>query len=426
MINYDKFIFDHYDFNKSTKILSLHYSLDDVIHFTETYKFELSSIESEDAALNQAFELLFLIAGVSYYKTYLPKQIEVKNAKINSAIAKFLEKTYRKGLGEFFYVNNLDPKTKIEFSVDTDHIKPAETKHNEGLLVALGGGKDSLLSVHLLGDHDVTTWSLNHKRQLEPLVDRVGKPHIWVDRVWDKKLSELKEQGAMNGHVPVSAIFAAVGNILAVMTGKQDVVVSNEASTSEAGINYQGVDINHQYSKSLEFEADWQKILHDLFGNKKRYYSLLRPYSELQISENFAKIFDNYKDVFSSCNRAYVHTSDRMFWCGECPKCAFTYLAFTPFLEQSKIKGLFNDKNLLLDIALKPTYDMLLGKGEHKPFDCVGTFEECKYAMNRAIHAIPRLKEIYGTQTSTYKVDQVWPDLIPNDIRKSVQNITYP
>jgi UDP-N-acetyl-alpha-D-muramoyl-L-alanyl-L-glutamate epimerase len=233
-------------------------------------------------------------------------------------------------------------------------------------------------------------------------------------------LAKLNQEGsAYNGHIPISAIFASVGTIVAILTGKCDVVMSNEYSANEPTLEYQGVAINHQYSKSQEFERDYQKLLSILFGDSIRYYSLLRPYSEVRIAELFSQsAFDKYKDVFSSCNRAFVHTSDRMSWCGECSKCAFTFLALSPFIERSQLEAIWGGKNLLLDPELQATYKQLLGIEGDKPLDCVGEVKESRAAMRMAQEKYPELKDLYSFELpEDYDFRAEMPSEIPDDIR---------
>jgi hypothetical protein len=231
---------------------------------------------------------------------------------------------------------------------------------------------------------------------MEPLVERVGLTHFWVDREWDPQIEELNRKDALNGHVPISAIFSCVGTIVSVLTGYRDNIVSNESSASEPTMSYQGVDINHQYSKSLQYEQDFQACLSHLFGGSLRYYSLLRELSELHIAEIFSQsTFDKYSDVFSSCNRAFVRTHDHMSWCGQCAKCAFTYLIFSPFIESDKLQALWNGKNLLLDPDHEAMYRRLLGIEGDKPFDCVGEVKEARAAMRLAQEKYPELKDKY-------------------------------
>lgn len=399
MSKYRQFIFESYHFEPSTGALQLHYAMDDKLHFVESYKFDFPFVGYNPDALDRALQALFFIAGTSYYKTYVPPEIIVKQGKIDADIAAFLSKTYQLGLGEFWYLNKLDPRTPVTFPATTDKVEPIENdKPGKGLLVALGGGKDSLVTVELLrGKQEIMTWSVNHRPQLTPLVERIALPHAWVERQWDAQLIELNKQDAMNGHIPISAIFACVGTIVAILAGKKDIVMSNEQSANEPTLHYQGVAINHQYSKSQEFERDYQAYLTHTQGDSLRYYSFLRPLSEVRISEIFANVgFEKYKDVFSSCNRAFVHGSDHMSWCGECSKCAFVFLAMTPFIPRNKLEKLWDDKgNLLLNPELEPTYRQLLGIKGDKPFDCVGDIKESRSAMREAFKQYPELAEKY-------------------------------
>lgn len=398
-MKFQQFIFDRYHFDAASKTLELHYAIDDVHHFVETYRFDFDFTEYDEAALDRALQNLFFMAGVSYFKTFIPPEIVVKQRSLDEIEAAFFSKTWQRGLGEFWYVNQLDPHTPVNFPA-TAQPKPAvELGERAGLLVAVGGGKDSLVSVELLRQSglDIATWSLSHRPQLTPLVERIGLTHYFVERTWDRQLLELNQQGALNGHVPISAIFACVGAVVAILSGRRDVVMSNEQTANEPTLHYQGVAINHQYSKSQEFEQDFQALLGHTFGDGLRYYSFLRPLSEIRIAEIFAQVgFDKYHDVFSSCNRAFVHSSDRLFWDGTCAKCAFVFLALTPFVPRDKLEALFSGKNLLLTTDLEPTYRQLLGIEGDKPLDCVGDIKEARAAMRLAAKTYPELAAKYS------------------------------
>lgn len=383
---YQQFIFKDYHFDEFAKQLTLTYALDETLEFTETYTFGFEFTPYDHKALKRAIENLFFMAGVSYYKMYIPPELVIKKGALDEPTAAFFSKTYQRGLGEFWYVNNLDPKTPVTFPVNATIMQHA-FPGGSGALVGVGGGKDSLVSIELLRQAvpNLTTWSLNHRQQLSPLVERIGLPHLWVERALDPQIQELNKQDALNGHIPLSALLACVGTVVAILAGKRDVVMSNEQSANEPTLTYQDVEINHQYSKTQEFERDYQALLSRQFGDSQRYYSLLRPFSELRIAEIFAKIaFAKYKDVFSSCNRAYRLQSDRMSWCGECSKCAFTFLILTPFIPQEELENVWGGKNLLLDPALEPIYDQLLGIDADKPLECVGEIRESRTAMSMA------------------------------------------
>ncbi|HSX30146.1 MAG TPA: hypothetical protein VLE73_06320 [Candidatus Saccharimonadales bacterium] len=397
-MTYTQFIFENYQFDETTQTLTLHYSFDGQLRLTETYKFDFDYVQYDPQTLDRALQALFFMAGVSYYKMYIPPEIVIKKGELDEQQAAFFSKTYQRGLGEFWFVNKLDPHTPVTFPATTKQVaSPSAQSQGEGMLVAVGGGKDSLVTIEALRDKaDVTTWSLGHKPQLTPLVERIGLPHCWVDREWDRQMITLNQQGALNGHVPISAIFACVGTVVAILAGKQDVVMSNEQSANEETLMYEGVSINHQYSKTQEFERDYQQYLAHTLGDRVRYYSFLRPLSEVRIAELFSvSAYNKYKDVFSSCNRAFVHTSDRMSWCGECSKCAFIYMALTPFLPPEQVQAIWGGKNLLRDPALVPTYRKLLGIAGDKPLDCVGDIKESRSAMRLAAQHYPELDKTY-------------------------------
>jgi hypothetical protein len=398
MSKYQQFIFDSYSFDKNTGLLELHYGYDDQLHLTETYRFDFPFVAYNETVLDRAIQALFFMAGTSYYKMYVAPEIVLKAGQLDPEQASFFSKTYQRGLGEFWYVNNMDPRTPVTFPTNTHSLPSLEGGTvRDGLLVSVGGGKDSLVSVEILRKkHDITTWSLNHRAQMTPLVEKIGLPHAWVEREWDPQIAVLNKQDALNGHIPISGIFACVGTIVAILAGKHDVVMSNEQSANEPTLHYQDVAINHQYSKSQEFEQDYQRFLEHTYGDRLHYFSFLRPLSEVRIAEIFSHIgFDKYKDVYSSCNRAFIFGSDHMSWCGECSKCAFVFMAMTPFVKREKLEKLWGGKNLLLDPALEPTYMKLLGIEGDKPLDCVGDIKESRAAMRLAFDQYPELTEKY-------------------------------
>jgi hypothetical protein len=425
-MKYDSFIFEDYIFEKANKTLTLKYSFDDGLHFEEVYKFDFDFVEYNPEILERALQALFFMAGVSYFKVFPFASIEVKKGTIDKESAEFYSKTYENGLGEFFFVNNLDAHTKIPFPANSESLQSVtNSTSNHGLVVGVGGGKDSLVSIELLrpSAQDISTWSVGHRPQLSPLVERIGLTHYWVERIWDRQLLDINKQGGLNGHVPISAILACAGSVVAVLTGKSDVIVSNESSANEPTLEYMGLKINHQYSKSLEFETDYQEYLSRTVGSSVRYYSLLRSFSEVAIAEMFAKVgFEKYFDVFSSCNRAFVHSSDHIYWDGTCPKCAFVFLALTPFIERQKLEQLFDNKNLLLNPELKNTYLQLLGIEGNKPLECVGEIKETRAAMRLAQEIYPNLSEYVFDIPANYNFRTKSLDRVPEYLRSTIES----
>jgi hypothetical protein len=399
---YQRFSFVDYRFDAAQQQLELHYGLDggsaEALHFTETYRFPFKYVDYDPAALEAACFGLFMMAGISYYKTYLPPQIEIRKGQLTAAQAEFFEQVYRQGLGELYAVNQILPPERIGFPVAEGAAagSPAETP-TDGVLLPLGGGKDSLVSVELLraAKIDFATWTMAHSDLLEPLIQRIAAPHLAAERVLDPQLAQLNRAGAHNGHVPFSAILAFAATISAILAGRRDLVLSNEASAGEANLEYHGLQANHQYSKTLEFERLFQDYLATQITPSVRYFSLLRPVSELRIAELFCnRWLGKYQGVFTSCNRNFKQgNTNPLKWCGECPKCAFVFLIFAPFLPKANLTGLFGGQNLFTKPDLEPTYRELLGIQGHKPFDCVGEIRECREAvvMARATGEYPEL-----------------------------------
>lgn len=415
-----QFIFNSYVFEPESKTLRLHYSIDDAHHFTESYVFNFAFTDYNPEVLDRALQNLFFMAGVSYYKTFLPPEIVVQAGQLDQPAAEFFSKTWQKGLGEFFYTNKLDVNTTVKFPSNIASRQLITVEPSNGLLVALGGGKDSLVSVELLRDNaQLATWSVGHQQQLAPLIERVGLQHYSVERTWDPLLTSLNAlPTTLNGHIPISAILACVGTVVGVLAGDRDVVMSNEASADEPTLTYQGQPVNHQYSKSSEFEKDYQAQLERDFGGGLRYYSLVRPLSELRISELFAQIaLGKYSSAFSSCNRAFTQGQTEMSWCGECPKCAFVFLALSPFVSRQQLESLFGGKNLLLDPSLEPTYRQLLGIAGDKPLECVGEVKESRVAMRMAQEHLPELNKYAFDIPAGYDFRELKPSLAPQEIQ---------
>src|SRR6478672_2471753 len=103
-MSYQQFIFKEYSFDAEAKLLTLQYGYDTALEFTETFRFDFDFAEYDEAVLQAAIEQLFFVAGVSYYKAFVAPEIVVAKGTIDESLKSFLEQTYQRGLGEFFYV----------------------------------------------------------------------------------------------------------------------------------------------------------------------------------------------------------------------------------------------------------------------------------------------------------------------------------
>ncbi|MEQ8033937.1 UDP-N-acetyl-alpha-D-muramoyl-L-alanyl-L-glutamate epimerase [Xanthomonas sp. WHRI 6106] len=336
------------------------------------------------AAVQQALQLLHLIAGVSYYKAAVPPAIAIDSYSIDAGTAALVESVYLHGLGEFAYRNGLNLHGKINFPVSAH--APADAPAlglREHALVAIGGGKDSLVSIEALrqaGVAQTVSW-IGGSQLIRACAERTGLPVLNVGRVLAPELFELNRQGAWNGHIPVTAVNSAILVLSALLTGVDQVVFSNERSASY-GSQIPGTgEVNHQWSKGWAFEQAFGDYVQRHVAADLRYYSLLRPLSELAVARQFAKT-DHYDAHFSSCNRNFHIMGERPVhrWCGVCPKCHFVFLALAPFMPKTRLVKIFG-RNLLDDASQAGGYDALLEFQDHKPFECVGEGRESRAAM---------------------------------------------
>jgi hypothetical protein len=200
----------------------------------------------------------------------------------------------------------------------------------------------------------------------------------------DKNLLLLNEKGYLNGHTPFSAVLAFTTLLVASLYGCNEIALSNESSANEP--NLPGTRINHQYSKSFEFENDFREYVSNYIDPSIAYYSFLRPLNELQIGGLFSDLVEHHLS-FRSCNVGSKTDS----WCGHCPKCLFTFIILSPFISYNELVTIFG-KDLLDDTSLINTLDQLSGIAKEKPFECVGTIDEVNLAMQLLVRKSPEEK----------------------------------
>lgn len=391
-MTYERFIFERVDYHSREGKIELHYSLDGELHFVETLQLpKLKRRELPKALLDRLLFNLHLACGISYYKTHCPKHIEIKSGILSQAEAHFWDELYTKGLGEFFYENQLDFRDLIHFPYEEDVEHEWEgVELQDRALVPLGGGKDSIVVAELLknGGMDFEVFNLGDHPLVHQVAKVMDKKTIVVTRELSENLFQLNEEGALNGHIPISSIIAFLSLLMAHLYDFKWIVLGNEHSANEGNLEYLGQEINHQYSKSYEFEAALHSYVRTFLKSDVEYFSLLRPWNEIKIAQAFS-FCPEYFGVFSSCNRNFKvkGPSKSAQWCGECPKCAFVFAMLAPFVTQERLLEIFGD-NLFERADLWPLFKDLLGIGTAKPFECVGTPEEVAAAFWMAV-ALP-------------------------------------
>lgn len=363
------------------------------LEFEEIVTFELRpGARVGDPAVDEAFRLVHLLAGVSYYKAAAPPLIEVGEPGLTPAERRLLEVFYLDGLGEYAYRNDLDLSAlRIEAperAPSSVAPGPVAGSSDRGL-IPFGGGIDSIVTTegvrHRLGDAALFVVSRSGDRfdAIEGAAAVTGLPVVRAERLIDDKIFRSRELGYRNGHVPVTGIISAIAVAAAVLDRRSAVVMSNEWSASSGNAERGGRVVNHQWSKTLAFEDLFRAALAESVPAPLEYYSWLRPFSELWVARRFADL-GRYHGVFRSCNRAFhIDRALRLdHWCGHCDKCCFIDLVLSPFLEPGQLASIFGGNEPLGNRELAGPFRTLLGlSGEMKPFECVGDTDECRVAI---------------------------------------------
>ncbi len=338
------------------------------------------------ACKNMVFNI-GMIELISYWKSVCSPKVIVKCGYLNNDQIAFWKKIYFYGLGELFYRNNI--KTSIEefMQIETTgevlEYDEIDKDHN-GYIIPIGGGKDSNVTLEIIKNltDDINPIIINPKPVTLECAKIAGYERekvIEVYRTIDPRLLELNEKGYINGHTPFSAMLAFVSYFIGHILSKKYIALSNENSANESNVD--GEKINHQYSKSFEFECDFENYAEKYLKSDVKYFSFLRPLNELQIAKLFSR-YEKYHKVFKSCN---VGSKEKEWkWCLNCAKCLFAYIILSPYLYKEKLINIFGE-DLFEKEDLLETFIELIGKGENKPFDCVGTYEEVNFAVSKTI-----------------------------------------
>ncbi|HEX6857414.1 MAG TPA: hypothetical protein VF204_19125 [Streptosporangiaceae bacterium] len=367
-----------------------------------------------------AARLVFLLAGVSYYKTTAAPVIDLGETAVTSAERDFLRSFYLDGLGEFAFRNGLD-LSGLEIvgpvlgSPASARSEPASTARP---LVPFGGGIDSIVTVEMVRDRaDAALFIMGRPDDrfaaIEAPAAVTGLPVVRADREIDPLLLRSRELGFLNGHVPITGILSAIALMAAVLDGRDAVIMSNEWSASAPTLERGGKPVNHQYSKSAAFEAGFRDVAAAALGGSVNYFSALRPFSELWVARRFAAL-EPYHPVFRSCNRAFqIDKAKRLdHWCGRCDKCCFIDLILAPFLTPDQLGQVFGGREPLTDPehpdgSLAGRFRTLLGTSAGaRPFECVGDIDESRAALllaaRRPDRAGPGLLQTLAAELAGY------------------------
>lgn len=392
---YPVFIYKAYYVNetKDTVEIGYEFSVPDLAEFRPSWSFrkpEGFTVKGDLSFERLAFSL-GMAEAVSYWKATCSPSFRVDCGELDDEQINWWKKLWFMGLGELFFVNGIsaDFETFVKI-IPTGHYDSSLRelyREREGCLVPIGGGKDSALTLETLlrAGKKCLCYSINKRRSITDTVLTAGLPEealITSHRHFDRSLITLNDKGFINGHTPFSAIVAFSAEITAYLNGLKYIVLSNESSANESTVV--GMDVNHQYSKSFEFEKDFHEYEERYLRTGQYYFSFLRPLAEFQIAKMFVS-HRKYLSVFRSCNLGSKVSPD--IWCGECPKCLFISLILSPFLSLAELRKIFG-KDMLDDSKMMEYFTELIGQSEHKPFECVGSIDEVNLAVSLAVRRL--------------------------------------
>ncbi len=334
---------------------------------------------------------LSIMLGINYWMPHAAPEIQIQGFSLTKAQAEFWNELYTKGLGEFFFVENIDFRGLISFPFDeTASVESARLPHLSGTLLANGGGKDSVVSAELLSEHGIpfTLFEWRSRQSQQTIAKVIGAPSIMVTREWDRSLARMCLEEPYEFAFPLVSTLTFFATIAAALHGFRFIVLSNESSSDSGNVEYYGLSVNHQWSKSAEAEVLIQKYINDFISPDIIHFSLLRPFTELEATRRFSK-YPYYFSLFSSCNNLFgprrvpEKIAGQGYWCGRCAKCVFIFASLSAFLKRDVVINIVGE-DLYSDSNLMPMFRRLLGLEGDKPFDCVGVSDEMIVAMHEA------------------------------------------
>ncbi|MGN6189842.1 MAG: endonuclease domain-containing protein [Conexibacter sp.] len=377
-------------------VVTLRYALDDTLEFVERFELPQGTRVSADARarVEPLLALLHWVAGVSYFKTAVPGTVVCETGAPLPATAALLDALYSEGLGELAFTNRLPSLPRPAFpSAGTAAAQQPGLAAPRRVLVPVGGGKDSAVALEIVrrAGVEAALFSVGDAPPIARTAEVAALPRLVVRRQLDPQLADLNRRGALNGHVPITAIVTCVALLTAVLHGFDAVAMANERSASSGNVVWDGIEVNHQFSKSLRAERLLRAAVAEATADAQ-IFSVLRPASELAIARAFARM-PQYHAAFTSCNTVFRLDPQLRgtSWCCDCPKCRFVYLVLAPFSTPEHLREVFG-RDLLDEEEQFAGFALLTATGGHKPFECVGEEQESLAAI-RLLAADPRWRE---------------------------------
>jgi hypothetical protein len=341
-----------------------------------------------DPAAWRIVRALAIVEAASYWKAVASPVIEVGIGDADPAEMAWWASFWQPAMGEFYFRNGIDFTAPDFLRIRAAASLPAggaaapvPRADASRPLVMFSGGKDSLALTYALKDGGPVDFFLYNptasQRALgESLAD--GGQVTEVRRAILPELLEMNASGGyLNGHTPYSAYLALAAMLVGYLRGNDVIVAGNSRSDDEPNVeSYLGTSINHQWTKSAQYEVALQDYAARWLTAGPSYCSPLRPLYELQIIRSLTPHMEEYFQT-QSCNKLKGQG-----WCQECAKCCWVFLAtaalFGRNMAVSKVGG-----DLFANPALSGLFEAMAGisPGVPKPFECTGTELEVRSAI---------------------------------------------
>lgn len=400
MLSASAFTFGKYKIDKKRSTITFTYRADFKFGLSKTYtdKLIFENIDEEawdkipEDVLKPTLEALLIMLGINYWCVFPTKNIKIEGFTLTHEQASFWDTLYLKGLGEFFFLMQMDFRDLIAFPYADQATakKPGNFPRSNRSLLLNGAGKDSILSAETLKESGIPFdfFAFAPTPAHAKIAELVGAKTIRVTRARDPYLDFLMSMFGVSGAYPSVSTFTFIAVLLAELLDYNAIVFSNERSADIGNLEYLGLDVNHQWCKSSEAEKITNDYIQNFITPDIATSSLLRKYSEIEIVKRFVK-YPKYLHYVTSCNnyfwlpRPMQIMSRRGYWCKRCPKCVFLFACFTAFLPKQEVIDIFG-ANLYTHKKLLPLFRRILGLEGFKPLDCVGEPGEMILAMRYA------------------------------------------
>jgi hypothetical protein len=344
-----------------------------------------------DPAAWRIVRALAIVEAASYWKAVASPVIEVAIGNADPAEMAWWASFWQPAMGEFYFRNGIDFTApgflRIQAAAGLPAGGAAASLPGAGAsrpLVMFSGGKDSLALTYAIKDGGPADFFLYNPTASQRALARSlagGGRVTEVHRVILPELLEMNASGGyLNGHTPYSAYLALAAMLAGYLRGNDVVVAGNSRSDDEPNVeSYLGASINHQWTKSAQYEAALQDYAARWLPAAPSYCSPLRPLYELQVIRSLTPHMEEYFQA-QSCNKLKGQG-----WCRECAKCCWVFLATAALFGRSTAVSKAGG-DLLASPALSGLFEAMAGitPGMPRPFECTGTELEVRSAIAAA------------------------------------------